>query len=281
MLYTIENEKYIARISSTGAELHSLVRKADSFEYIWQADPAVWGSHAPLLFPFVGRLKDESYEYEGVKYPMTKHGFARKSEFDVSAHAADSISLQLDGDKHLSVYPFDHLLEISFTLKADCLEVMHRVINRSDKTMYFSIGAHPGFNCSLGDYIEFPADEEAWAYRLGEGGLLTDQPVALGVKNHRLTVDKDVFKDDALIFIDLSSRAVTLHHNGQPHVTVEYDKAPCLGIWAKPGAEYVCIEPWYGVDDGAGASGILQEKNQIATLRGGETFLFPMTVKPL
>ena len=281
MLYTIENEKYIARISSTGAELHSLVRKADSFEYIWQADPAVWGSHAPLLFPFVGRLKDESYEYEGVKYPMTKHGFARKSEFDVSAHAADSISLQLDGDKHLAVYPFDHLLEITFTLKADGLEVMHRVVNRSDKTMYFSIGAHPGFNCSLGDYIEFPADEEAWAYRLGEGGLLTEQPVALGVKNHRLTVDKDVFKDDALIFIDLSSRAVTLHHNGQPHVTVEYDKAPCLGIWAKPGAEYVCIEPWYGVDDGAGASGILQEKNQIVPLSAGETFLFPMTVKPL
>ncbi len=279
MIYTIENEKYIVQVSDMGAELQSIVRRADGFEYLWQGDAAIWSGRAPILFPFVGRLKGEGYEHEGVKYAMTKHGFARKSVFEAACEGAQRLVMRLDGGKHMDVYPFDHVLEVVFELQADGLKVTHRVVNRGEKEMYFSVGAHPGFNCGMGDWIEFKEDEEAQAYRLGAGGLLIEKPVEIGVKAHRLMVDEDVFKKDALIFMGLKSDEVTLYRAGRPHVTVEYGSAPCLGVWAKPGADYVCIEPWYGVDDSAAASGILQEKQHIVKLNGGECFRFPMKIR--
>ncbi len=279
MIYTIENEKYVARVSDMGAELQSMMRKADGSEYIWQGDAAVWSGRAPLLFPFVGRLKGEGYEYEGVKYPMTKHGFARKSVFEAVREGEQRLVMRLDGEKHLDVYPFEHMLEVVFELFEDGLKVTHRVMNCGEKEMYFSIGAHPGFNCGMGDWIEFKEDEEAWTYRLGEGGLLTEQPVECGVKAYRLMIDEDVFKKDALIFMGLKSDEVTLYRAGKPHVTVEYGSAPCLGVWAKPGASYVCIEPWYGVDDSAAAIGALKEKKHIMKLAKGECFRFPMKIR--
>lgn len=279
MIYTIENEKYIAQVSDMGAELQSLKRKADGFEYIWQGDAAVWSGRAPLLFPFVGRLKGEGYEHEGVHYPMTKHGFSRKSVFEAAQESVQRLTMRIQSPMHKIVYPFDYVLEVAFELKEDGLKVTHRVTNNGKKSMYFSIGAHPGFNCAMGDWIEFAEDEQAWAYRLGEGGLLSDEPVDIGVKDHRLVVDEEVFKKDALIFMGLRSDEVTLFSGGKPHVTVEYGSAPCLGIWAKPGASYVCIEPWYGVDDGASATGVLKEKKQIVHLGAGECFRFPMKIR--
>ncbi len=279
MIYTIENEKYIACVSDMGAELQSLKRKADGFEYIWQGDAAVWSGHAPLLFPVVGRLKGEGYEHEGVHYSMAKHGFSRKSVFEAVGVSAQRLTMRIQSPMHKFVYPFDYVLEVTFELKDDGLKVTHRVTNNGKKSMYFSIGAHPGFNCAMGDYIEFAEDEQAWAYRLGEGGLLSDEPTDIGVKEHRLVIDEDVFKKDALIFMGLRSDEVTLFCGGKPYVTVEYGSAPCLGVWAKPGASYVCIEPWYGVDDSASATGVLKEKKHIVHLNAGECFRFPMKIR--
>lgn len=281
MIHTIGNEFLSASISDMGAELQSLKRKETGEEYIWQGDPAVWSGHSPLLFPVVGRLKGDAYIYEGKKYDMGKHGFARKTVFETERISESRLKMILRSGAHKESYPFDFTLEVDYELTCGALRVTHRVTNEGKKEMFFSLGAHPGFSCGMGDYIEFPEDESAWAYKLDdETKLSTERKVEQGVFNHRLTVTEDIFSHDALIFEGLRSSFVTLYCGGKKRATVEFGSAPCLGIWAKPGAKYVCIEPWHGMDDSPSATGILSGKKQIVTLAAGDCFRFPMTITP-
>ena len=281
MIYTIENEYLSAAISDTGAELQSLKWKETGDEYIWQGNPEVWSGHSPLLFPVVGRLKGDGYVYEGRRYDLGKHGFARKTAFEAAQEGGNRLTMTLRSGAHEESYPFDFTLEVTFELADKALRVTHRVTNRDAREMYFSLGAHPGFNCGMGDYIEFPEDESAWAYKLDdETKLRTEKKIEQGIKDHRLTVTEDIFAHDALIFEGLRSDHVTLYCGGKKRVTVDYGSAPCLGVWAKPSAKYVCIEPWHGVDDSDSATGILSGKKQIVKLAPGDCFRFPMTITP-
>ncbi|MBQ2955760.1 MAG: aldose 1-epimerase family protein [Clostridia bacterium] len=279
MIYTIENEFLTASVSSVGAELQSLKRKADGDEYIWQGDPDVWSGHSPLLFPVVGRLKGDAFIYEGRKYDLGKHGFARKTKFEADQQSGSRLAMTLKSGAHKEMYPFDFTLEVCFELTGMQLKVTHRVMNEGRKEMFFSLGAHPGFNCGMGDWIEFPEDETAWAYKLDdETKLRTETKIEQGVSGHRLTVTEEIFAHDALIFEGLRSDSVSLFCGGKKRVTVDFGSAPCLGVWAKPGAKYVCIEPWHGVDDSASATGVLSGKKQIVKLAAGDCFRFPMTI---
>jgi len=279
MIHIIENEFMTASVASLGAELQSLKMKATGDEYIWQGDPAVWTGHSPLLFPVVGRLKNDCFLYEGRKYDLGKHGFARKTEFEAKQIHDSRLIMTLKSGAHKESYPFDFLLEIDYELTGKALKVTHRVTNQDGRTMYFSLGAHPGFRCDMGDFIEFPEDETAYAYKLDdETKLSTEEKIEQGVYDHRLTVTEDIFAHDALIFEGLRSDHVTLYCGGRKRATVDFGNAPCLGIWAKPGAKYVCIEPWYGMDDAPSATGILSGKKQIVKLAPGSCFRFPMTI---
>lgn len=280
MIYTIENSYYTAQVSTLGAELQSLVRRETGFEYLWQGDPAVWSGRSPILFPVVGRLLNDCYRHNGATYAMPKHGFVMHSEFTARQESAARLTMTLDTVAYRDIYPFDFLLEVTFELAEDRLLVTHRVTNRSGEDMPFSLGAHPAFNCEMGDAIFFPEDESAWAYRLTEEKLLTGQPVEMGVKAHTFTVTEDIFKEDALIFRGVRSDRVTLLCGGRPRVTVEFGSAPCLGVWAKPGAKYVCIEPWHGLDDSRQATGDIFEKPHIVRLEPGSCFRFPVTIIP-
>lgn len=281
MLHTIENEFFTARISTMGAELQSLRLKSTGSEYIWAGDPNVWSGRSPLLFPVVGRLLNDQYTYQGTTYPMPKHGFAKNSEFEAIPEGSSRVTMLLRSGEYKEIYPFDFRLELTFELTASGLTVTHRVTNEGADDMLFSLGAHPGFACAMGDYIEFPEDESAWAYRLTDPDkLLTDRPIEQAVVSHRLTVTKDIFKNDALIFRGLRSDHVTLCCSGRPRATVFFGSAPCLGVWAKPGAEYVCIEPWFGLDDSAQATGRLEAKPHIVRLEAGGCFRFPVTIIP-
>lgn len=281
MIYTIENEFLSASISDMGAELQSLKLKETGEEYLWQGDPAVWSGHSPLLFPVVGRLKGDAYIYEGKKYELGKHGFARKTQFEAEQISDSRLKMILRSGAHKESYPFDFTLEVDYELTCGALRVTHRVTNEGKKEMFFSLGAHPGFNCDMGDYIEFPEDESAWAYKLDdETKLSTERKVEQGVFDHRLTVTEDIFAHDALIFEGLRSSFVTLYCGGKKRATVDFGSAPCLGVWAKPGAKYVCIEPWHGIDDSPAATGILSGKKQIVKLAAGDCFRFPMTIIP-
>jgi len=279
MIHTIENEFLTAAVSETGAELQSLKAKANGDEYIWQGNPDVWSGHSPLLFPVVGRLKNDAFIYEGRKYDLGKHGFARKTDFEAKKISESRLIMTLRSGAHKENYPFEFLLEIDYELTGKSLKVTHRVTNLDGRTMYFSLGAHPGFNCGMGDYIEFPEDETAFAYKLDDvTKLSTGDKVEQGVYDHKLTVTEEIFLHDALIFEGLRSDHVTLYCGGRKRATVDFGNAPCLGIWAKPGAKYVCIEPWYGMDDAPSATGILSGKKQIVSLDPGCCFRFPMTI---
>lgn len=279
MIHTIENEFLSASVSETGAELQSLKNKATGDEYIWQGDPEIWTGHSPLLFPIVGRLKDDSYIYEGNKYTLGKHGFARKSQFEAKKVNDGHLKMTLGSGEHKDSYPFDFLLEVDFELMGRSLKITHRVTNRNNCPMYFSIGAHPAFNCAIGDYIVFPDDRNAWAYKLDdETKLLSEKKIEKGVQEFRLNITEDVFNHDALIFEGMRSDRVVLFCGGKKRATVDFGNAPCLGVWAKPGANYVCIEPWYGMDDSPAATGILSGKKQIVKLPPYECFRFPMTI---
>lgn len=181
MNYEIKNEYIKAKIKSFGAELNSLQKIDDSLEYIWQGDKEFWARHSPILFPIVGRLKNDSYFYKNQKYNMSQHGFARDKEFEIVEKKDDFIEFKLSSDeKTLKIYPFSFELYLSYKLERNSLIVSYKVINKSDEKMLFSIGAHPAFNWSLEkdlkkeDYfLEFEINNSK-RYFLNELGLVFD-----------------------------------------------------------------------------------------------------------
>ncbi len=280
MMHTIERGGLSARISEMGAELQSLTKNGR--EYLWQGDENVWSGRSPILFPIVGRLNNDEYIYRDWRYLMPKHGFAMKSRFEAERVNEGKVVFTLRSGEHQENYPFDFRLSVTYELEEDALKVTHRVENDGADVMYFSLGAHPAFQCEMGDYLLFPDDESALAHRLvGERLMLSETATEPAIAAHRLVVTKDVFARDALIFQGLRSDGATLvRADGTPRVTVEYGNAPCLGVWAKPGAQYVCIEPWYGVDSKVSDTSVLRDKPYVVSLEAGHCFRFPMRVIP-
>ncbi len=276
MIVKIENEQLITEINSFGSELHSLKSKHTGVEYLWQGDPAVWSGRSPILFPIVGRLKGDSCRHEGKEYTLPKHGFARTMEFEKAGSSRDKavFSLRSNGDT-LAAFPFDFELTVTFVLKGYTIEVSHELINRSGSAMYFSIGAHPGFNCEIGDYLEFAEEETLSAEKIDEDAMVIDRRFPVLEHSRVIPITVDVFKADALILSGYQSNMVCLkspQHNRE--LRFDFKEAPFLGLWAKPGAPYVCIEPWYGVNDSSSATGELAEKRGIQKLNASERFAF-------
>ena len=82
-MITLKNEYLTIAVNPMGAELFSVKSNADDHEYLWQGDPTVWNGRSPILFPIAGRLKSDSYRYQGKFYCLPKHGFARRNEIPV------------------------------------------------------------------------------------------------------------------------------------------------------------------------------------------------------
>ncbi len=274
----IENERFRLGAVDTGAELRSFVDKNGDYEYLWQGGP-VWEGCSPLLFPVVGKLKEDSYELDGRAYTLQKHGFARNMDFTVEEHTAESITFLLkDTAATRQSYPFAFALRETFALTENGFTMTHRVCNTGDRTMYFSLGAHPGFQCAMGDCIVMDEPETAAAFKLDENFLLgaVQQPVF--ASSRELVITPELFCENALIFDGLRSGGCTLRRTNGRSVHVDFGGAPCLGIWAKPAAPYVCIEPWYGIDDAWDAGGEIARKHRIQSLATGDEFTFTVTV---
>lgn len=274
MLYTIENDYLTAQIDDMGAQLHSMKSKEDEKEYIWQGNPAIWYGQAPVLFPVIGQLLDDKFRYDGAEYPMAKHGFARKTPFEAAdVEGARAVFLLKSSDTTKAMFPFDFELEVCFELVGRALKVTHTVTNTDDKTMYFSLGAHPGFNCEIGDYLEFEESEEgAEVEKIDKENIIIGRKFSVDlVDGNKLYLTPDLFNDDALIFSDLNSSVVTLHGQDRT-VRFDFGDAPFLGVWAKPNAPYVCLEPWYGVNDDRIRYGDISQKRGIQSLEPDESF---------
>ncbi|MCT7615836.1 aldose 1-epimerase family protein [Aliarcobacter butzleri] len=281
MNYEIKNSFIAAQIKSFGAELNSLKKCDENFEYIWQANSKYWARHSPVLFPIVGRLKEDSYFYKNKKYSLSQHGFARDKEFEVVQNEANFIEFRLKSDeKSLEFYPFFFELDIGYKLDKNSLIVSYKVKNKSDEKMYFSIGAHPAFNTQVGDFLEFENIKTTKRYFLDEKGLIYKNQ-DLNLENSKLYLDKDLFKDDALVFNDSNIKQITLKNiENKSRVKVKFDNFPYLGIWSKPNdAPFVCIEPWFGVADEENANQKIEDKKGILSLEKEEEFFCFYTIE--
>lgn len=268
-------------VDTLGAELKSLKKADTDLELLWQGNPQYWKDQSPLLFPVVGGLPDDRYELNGRHYTMLQHGFAQGSEFTLVEQSDESIMLQLnDNEKTYSQYPWRFSLCVQYTLKDNCLAIGYSLHNRDDKTMLFSIGAHPGFRCpiydneTMEDYYLLFERPETISRRIKDGGLLTGERVPLLADENILPLTHSLFYNDAIIINGFNSRWVELRSNKNSQVIrVEFDGFPYLGIWSTANdAPFVCIEPWYGVDSTHGDSYDLNKKEGIQTLKSGGIF---------
>lgn len=278
MFYKIENEFFTCEIDDMGAQLHSLKSKENGTEYIWQGNPDIWYGQAPVLFPIIGQLINDKYFYNGVEYTMPKHGLARKLLFNVKECEGAKAVFSLKSDENtLKAYPFDFEYLVTFELKGKALVNTMTVVNKTDGEMYFSVGAHPAFNCKVGDIIEFEQAETLATERIDKENLIIPEKFPFIENSKEFEITKEIFEPDALILSDIKSEKLTI--KGENTVEFTFGKCPFLGIWAKPGAPYVCIEPWYGVNDGREIKADISEKRGIQRLDKGETFEFSWTAE--
>lgn len=277
MIAYIENDRFRVGAKDVGAELTSFADRGE--ELLWQGDANVWTGQSPLLFPVVGRLREDAYCLGGKTYNIPKHGFARKSVFRLESATKDEMTFLLtESPETLNGFPFPFELRVHYYFTDGGFVMEHRVKNTGDETMYFSIGAHPGFQCAMGDRVVMDETETAAAFRLNENGLRAAEQTPVFDHSREVEITPDVFAADALIFDGLNSCGCTLERATGRKIHVDFGGAPCLGLWAKPGAPYVCIEPWYGIDDMYDAGHDFTKKERILSLGAGKEFVFPVTI---
>lgn len=289
---TLENDHLRVSIRPKGAELTSIFHKPTGIEHLWQADPTVWGWHAPNLFPVVGGCLNNQLLIDGETYPIERHGFARQSIFETTESTAAHAVFSLHSSDVTRVhFPYEFEFQIIYELNGPALTITYRVVNEDDKTVFFSVGAHPAFAVpfhadeAYQDYfIDFDQDEVLETHMLSSAGYFNGETKPVATENadtssRRLHLTKHLFDQDALVFKNLASRRVALRSHKHVHsVTVDYPAFPYLGIWAKPGAPFVCIEPWLGCADREGQPKPIQEKEAIQHVEPEGVFTASFTI---
>lgn len=247
--FTIRNSFLEVSIKKKGAELCSVIN-TNGTEFIWQAGE-IWPRHAPILFPIIGSLIDQEYIIDGKVFPLKHHGFARDIDFEMLHQSEHSICLVLQQNESTKAhYPFDFTLLITYTLDKNVLKQTFRVINNAEDDLLVSFGGHPAFNADpIEDFEVYFEDDAFKSCNLLEGPYISLNKESV-VQNNILDITKDTFSRDALVFEGLKSKHVVLRNAKSNYkVKVNISDFPYLGIWAKPGAPYVCIEPWEGLAD--------------------------------
>lgn len=280
-MHTIQSNKLNVAIDAKGAELKSIIHREHNLEYMWDAKPAVWGKTSPVLFPIVGALKNGAYHYKGKSYELPRHGFAREKEFVVTEQSENSISFTLQSTPEtLAVYPFGFIFSIHYKIEVDILTVRYTIKNTGKEPMLFSVGGHPAFKLPLvertdyTDYtLRFENRETASRWPISKEGLIEKTPQPFLENDNELRLSKDLFKTDAVVLKHLQSKYVDLVSDKTPHsLRFSLEGFPFLGLWASPGADFLCIEPWCGIADSVDASGELKQKEGIIALPEGEEF---------
>jgi len=280
MIKTLENDHLKIAVKHHGAELSSLVKKLTGTEYLWQADSTYWGRHAPILFPIVGRLQNDTFLIGDQKYAMKQHGLARNMDFELIKSNKDSLTFELtNSEDTLKNYPFPFGLRLTYSLSENQLIVGYEVFNPSEETLYFSIGGHPAFRCPLQDgekrsdyQLVFQKREITFTQRLDNGIRNGKKELILDQQN-KLPITDTLFDEDALVFENLTSETVNLQKGDTPILTFNFKGFPYLGIWSKNRTSpFVCIEPWFGIADHESHNQQLTQKEGILKLDSGERF---------
>ncbi|MES2449559.1 MAG: aldose 1-epimerase family protein [Pseudomonadota bacterium] len=278
-LIDIASSGLSAAINPFGAELTHL-RDAHGRELMTDADPAWWTGHAPILFPIVGRLNGDVLRIDGRDYPMKQHGFARRMPFAVLDRAPDRVVFRLtDCEETRAAYPFAFALDIAFALDAATLRIEAGIENRGSAPMPASFGWHPAFAWPLpygqpreDHRILFDTDEPDPLRQIVPGGLIGATPRASPLDGRTLHLRDDLFTNDALIWDPVRSRRVTYGGSSGPQLDIAFPDTAKLGIWTKPGASFICIEPWHGIADPEGYGGDFRDKPGIVEIAPGATW---------
>lgn len=284
----LENEFLCVEIKDAGAEVTRIYDKENDTDVLWEGNPAFWKRQSPVLFPNVGKTYQNKLRIGGVTYPTSQHGFARDTDFSCIRSSKESASYMIrSSEETKEVYPYDFELHISYSLRGKELNVEWQVKNRSDETIYFTIGGHPAFRFAGADekkedyVLKFPG-KDALTYILldrATGTALPEETRTLHLEQEMCPVTEEMFEHDALIFDDGQIEEVWLcHKNGEPYVGMRSKGFPNFGIWSVKDAPFVCLEPWAGRCDNFGFEGDISEKPGINALNSGETFIKGYTI---
>lgn len=283
MRYVIENSKLRVEIDSFGAEIKSVRSKSNDQEYMWNGDKKYWGRTSPVLFPFVGSLKNKEYHYQGNTYTMGQHGFARDMEHCLVSKTENSILFKLvSNEETLSKYPFPFILCIGYELKETTVKVLWKVENPSKHKMYFSIGAHPAFQCPIygetdksGYQLYFAGLDEVHHHGNDvETGMALKEDLILPLENHRAVITSEFFDRCTYMIEGNQTGEVGLEDPQGNRIVTMYFQTPLFALWSPEGknAPFLCIEPWYGRCDGEDFTGSLEEREYSNCLEAGECF---------
>lgn len=268
----LDNGIVSAEISSLGAQLLSF--KYKTTEYIWQRDENVWGFSAPVLFPICGGLNGGSFTYNGTKYEMAQHGFARFKEFTLEKATPVRACYLLKSDEETKKnYPFDFEFRVVFELDQKKLNITYSVINLSEGNMYFSFGGHEGYDCPEGaeDYvIEFENDTKLIRHMI-KNGFFDGTTEEIELKNGELELCYKEFEKCTYVFRNIKSESVILK-NSSRKIRIGFPMHDVLAIWTLPERKYVCIEPWCGISEKDGFNGDIAEKDCIVELKPFQSF---------
>ncbi|MDF2541625.1 MAG: Aldose 1-epimerase [Herbinix sp.] len=285
-VYTLQNDQLKLQMDDLGAELTSVLDQKTNKEYLWNADPAYWKRHSPILFPIVGSVKNKTYTYQGKEYTLPQHGFARDAQFICISQSENEIWFRLEAtEETLKVYPFLFALEIGYQLIDRSVKCLWKVMNQDTSVMYFSIGGHPAFYCPLDPshnqneyYFGFDQKDPLHYILVDNQGFAVNKPFEeqyiLDTDQGVCPIDPHMFDHDALIIEHHQCHEVSLlDPSKKPYVTVTFD-APLFGLWSPTGknAPFICIEPWYGRCDNSDFFGSLEEKAWINSLAAGDIF---------
>jgi len=270
----IENEHVRVSFSSKGAELQHITGIDSGTEYLWSGDPKHWPKFSPVLFPIIGALKENSYQFEGETYTLPRHGFARDMDFEVEKISELEILFTLRANAEtLKVYPFEFKLGLRYKLARATVCCTYEVSNPSDKELLFSVGGHPAFAAPLNKqgqytdyYLQFNADNELTYHEI-EDNLISDKTITLNLDDKKLYLKHELFYNDALVIKNLKSNSIsvmnTKNYNG---INFKFENFPYFGIWAAKDAEFICLEPWCGIADSTNHNQQLTDKEGIITL---------------
>ena len=254
-----------------GAELVSIKFNGEEIMHDGQS---FWNRHAPVLFPIVGKLKDGKTIIDGKVCEMSQHGFARDMDFE---KIGDNSYVLKFNEETLKRYPYKFELYISYEVLENKVITRYKVKNIDDKCILFGLGGHPAFKCEYSNgeyYLEFEENENDLEIYQLENGLRKLEPEIKNkfFKDNKILLNKNTFENDALILKNLKSRKVYLKKDDRAELVFEYKRFPYLGIWSKPGAPFVCIEPWFNTTDKVNSTGIFEEKEDIIKLGINEEF---------
>lgn len=257
-MITLENEYLKIAVNSLGAELCSCVNKKLNHELIWEANPQFWPKHSPILFPFIGKLYQENYTVNKVKYSMPKHGFVKTMQWELIAQQKELLTFKVTHNQEtLKIYPYAFELLVHYQLAKDCLICTFDVINPSDQCLYFALGAHPAFNIPFikntlfDEYeVDFEQLENVTLIDLSKDGFITNERTPWLSNTSKYTIKDADFKRDTLLTSDLKSTGITITHPKHAQQLIfKWENFPILALWKPLNAPFLCIEPWAGLPD--------------------------------